>query len=806
MNKKNRNAELLAPVGNMESLYAAIQNGADAVYLGGKLFSARQSAPNFDYEELKAAVTYAHIRNVKVYVTVNILIADSEMKDALNYVKFLYENDIDGVIVQDLGLAYGIKDIFPELHLHGSTQMTVINRDGVLFLEELGFNRVVLGREVSLEEIKFISSTTHIELEEFVHGALCVCYSGQCLMSSMIGGRSGNRGRCAQPCRMPYTIMKLRNGSIQEIKTEGKYLLSPKDLNTIDYLDKIINSGVASLKVEGRMKRPEYVAVIIEKYRKALDYGVKSITEQDRKDILEIFNRGFTKGYVLGDFGKNFISYDRPNNRGVLIGKVAKWDKMYMYIKLFDKVEKGDGLEFQLDSGRYVGIIVNFSKDREELLRIKRIKGVKKNSEVYKTSDFMLIGKARESFQEERKKFPINMDLNISVGDKIKLSIDDSKYKVDVYSDGVVQRAENISLTTGRVVNQMDRLQNTPYYIKDIKVNFEGQGFFPMGGLNKLRRDGIQELNEKRELLNFRSEITDEEYGEKLEKLMSFNKPKSKKQRMSVRVSSIDQFKHINLNKLDRIYIGFSEDIEDIFKEIKKSGKEGFLYTDKIVGEEGLKDLGKNIELLQGLIDGVSVSNIGTLKYVQKYNIDIHGDIGLNVFNSLTAKLLKDSGVKSITLSPELDIKGIDEICRRSSLDFELSVYGYYPLMVLKHCPMALIKKCDNDKSCSNCRFKRGYGLKDRKGKIFQMIRNNKVTEIYNTVPLMLSEEVGGIFKSGVNMIRVDFTVEKENISRIQDAFFSISKNLTDKEDVLHTIADLKRNGITKGHLHRGIL
>jgi putative protease len=337
-------------------------------------------------------------------------------------------------------------------------------------------------------------------------------------------------------------------------------------------------------------------------------------------------------------------------------------------------------------------------------------------------------------------------------------------------------------------------------------MNFEGQGFFPMGGLNKLRRDGIQELNEKRELLNFRSEITDEEYGEKLEKLMSFNKPKSKKQRMSVRVSSIDQFKHINLNKLDRIYIGFSEDIEDIFKEIKKSGKEGFLYTDKIVGEEGLKDLGKNIELLQGLIDGVSVSNIGTLKYVQKYNIDIHGDIGLNVFNSLTAKLLKDSGVKSITLSPELDIKGIDEICRRSSLDFELSVYGYYPLMVLKHCPMALIKKCDNDKSCSNCRFKRGYGLKDRKGKIFQMIRNNKVTEIYNTVPLMLSEEVGGIFKSGVNMIRVDFTVEKENISRIQDAFFSISKNLTDKEDVLHTIADLKRNGITKGHLHRGIL
>ena len=305
--KKNKGIELLAPVGTMESLHAAVQNGADAVYLGGKIFSARQYAANFNTDELAEAVKYAHLRGSKVYVTVNILLENKELEEAVDYIKYLYEIDVDGLIVQDLGLAYLIKCLFPDFELHGSTQMTINNLEGVLFLENMGFKRVVLARELSIDEIKHIKDCSTIELEGFIHGALCVCYSGQCLMSSIIGGRSGNRGTCAQPCRMPYSIVSLNDGELANSKLEKKHLLSTKDLCTIENMEQVVDSGLETLKIEGRMKRPEYVALVVSKYRNALDRGSSAISEEDKEELLQIFNRGFTKGYLFGDFGKGFI-------------------------------------------------------------------------------------------------------------------------------------------------------------------------------------------------------------------------------------------------------------------------------------------------------------------------------------------------------------------------------------------------------------------------------------------------------------------------------------------------------------------
>lgn len=308
--------ELLAPCGDWEAFMAAVENGADAVYVGGKLFNARQYASNFDEEKIKEVIHYAHVRDVNVYQTMNILISDSEMREALKALERSYLAGIDGVIVQDIGLASLIRKLYPDLALHASTQMTVYNLQGVKLLEELGFKRVVLARELSLEEIQYITENTSLEVEVFVHGALCVCYSGQCLMSSIIGGRSGNRGKCAQPCRLPYQLLEVGEGSgLPQRKANRGYFMSPKDLCSVDILDKIIKSGVKSLKIEGRMKSAEYVATVVRIYRKYLDRLFEStdsrnegIVEKDMKDLLQIFNRGGLLKRISGR--KNGKRYD----------------------------------------------------------------------------------------------------------------------------------------------------------------------------------------------------------------------------------------------------------------------------------------------------------------------------------------------------------------------------------------------------------------------------------------------------------------------------------------------------------------
>ena len=312
--------ELLAPAGSFEALKAAVEAGADAVYLAGEKFGARAYAENFAGEKLLEAVEFAHLRGVAIHVTVNTIIADSELDEFAEYLKFLRRANVDALLVQDLGAALLTKKFAPEIPLHASTQMTIHNSAGVRALAELGFSRAVLSRELTLDEIKKICRESPIETEIFIHGALCVCWSGQCLMSSLIGGRSGNRGRCAQPCRLPYELVDDAGKNL--LSSAGKYLLSPKDLNTLELLPELIETGVTSLKIEGRMKRPEYVATVVKVYRDALDKNFS--TPEDKRKLAQIFNRDFTTAYLEKNPGKNLISDMKPNNRGVLIGRVAE--------------------------------------------------------------------------------------------------------------------------------------------------------------------------------------------------------------------------------------------------------------------------------------------------------------------------------------------------------------------------------------------------------------------------------------------------------------------------------------------------
>jgi putative protease len=319
-----RNPEILAPAGNLEAFRAAVENGADAVYAGGQSFGARAYAGNLSPAELAEAVRYAHVRGVRVYVTVNTLVNNAELETVGRYLVDLYRIGVDAVLVQDLGVMRLARTLLPGLKIHASTQMTVINSEGAAFLRDLGVARVVLAREVSLADMREIAGNSGIEIEVFVHGALCVCYSGQCLMSSLIGGRSGNRGRCAQPCRLPYTLVEANSGRNVGANL-GPHLLSPRDLRLASYLPELVRAGVTALKIEGRMKRPEYVAIVTRIYRQVRDRVLAgeagTLKPDEEKDLRQIFNRGFTTGYFLANQGRELMSYLRPNNRGTKIGR-----------------------------------------------------------------------------------------------------------------------------------------------------------------------------------------------------------------------------------------------------------------------------------------------------------------------------------------------------------------------------------------------------------------------------------------------------------------------------------------------------
>lgn len=816
--------EILAPVGSMDALYAAVENGANAVYLGGRMFNARQYASNFSDEELKSAVEYAHLRDVKVYVTLNILLDDNELKEVIDYLVFLYNIDVDALIVQDLGLVRIIRELLPDFEIHASTQMSVNNYLGVQFLEGLGFKRVVLARELSTEEISYIRERTNAELEAFIHGALCVCYSGQCLMSSMIGGRSGNRGRCAQPCRMAYSIVNVETNKIISPKFKERYILSPRDLNTVDHLDEIINSGIVSLKIEGRMKKPEYVAVIVDRYRKELDRVLgkhsQKLTEKDYRNMAQMFNRGFTKGYLLGDYGKDFISFDKPNNRGILIGEVIKVDKNFIHIRLDDDLSKGDGIEIIGKSGEGYGQIIDKIFDggdavqkgfKGKVIKINRISDVEVGDKVYKTFDLSLNTAAAETYtnKDNFKKIPINMAVEVKIGQPVRLVIMQEQNYIDVSSDEIVEKGIKISLDKDKIIKQMSKLGDTPYIAENIDVDLEDGAMLSISALNGLRRKGIEELNKKRSNFNNRIEVISEKLRDSKSQVLSYSKNETNRQRKtSVKVESISQFKQLDLNKLDRIYLDYNLEVEDQIKEVKKYNKEIYISTEKIISNDKFDKLEKAFNKIIDDIDGISASNIGTLEFIRnRYKTNVHCDTGLNIFNSSTVKLLSEYGVSSLTLSPELKLSQISDICKNNVMEYEVIGYGYFPLMTTKHCPMSLVKGCKNDENCSSCELASGYGLYDRKGMTFEMKRKGKSTIIYNSQPLLVVESIHKIFSAGIDMMRLDFTIEKENVKLIQELYYNYINEKIDNYEMQQIVDELKsKTGNTTGHFFRGVL
>lgn len=800
----NKGVELLAPVGSWEALEAAVQNGADAVYLGGKLFNARHYASNFSDEELKEAVSYAHLRGVLVFVTVNILIDDSEMENALDYAKYLYDIGVDAIIVQDIGFASLVRKTLPNLELHGSTQMTINNLEGAKLLQEMGFTRAVLAREVPAMEIRSISDNCSLELEVFVHGALCYSYSGQCLMSSLIGGRSGNRGTCAQPCRMQYSVVDEKENLLNN--WDKGHFLSTRDLITIGQIGELIDLGIKSFKIEGRMKRAEYVAALTNVYRRAIDEGSQAITGNDKKNIKQIFNREFTKGLTFGDFGKDFVTLDRPDNRGILVGTVLESGNRGTTILLKSKISKGDGLEWLSRDGSTNGMKSPRDIEENERLNLQRVFDAMVGSDVNRTSSVELLECMKDTYSSDNKKTPIAMDVKIFIGEPPILKVSSNYHQVEVMGDDLVQPASKAPLTKTKVEEQLAKLGETPFYAESICIKLEEGSFLPVKELNELRRRAVLQIQERILRSRRSSELSKEEYLLAKEQAVDLTRKNNAEIGLSIRVSSQLQLDQMDLSKIDRVYLGFNENIENNLKLLKAHEIETYYWTDRILYQKDLEGLGKIVRDNYDLIDGISVSNLGSIMYFKSFGKRLHGDFGLNAFNSYTSDYFDDYGLYSQTMSVELNLGQIGTILRKVGGVKEAIVYGYLPSMIAKNCPMAVVKGCRDDSECRNCRFAHGFKLRDRMGKDFAMERGEGFTTIYNSVPLMVPESLNSIKEKGITLFRLDFTIE-DDIREIQILYYDYLYGNISRSEVDEFMKRYKlRNEITNGHYFRGVL
>ena len=610
-----RDVELLAPVGSFEALKAAVQNGANAVYLGGKDFGARASANNFDRDELKEAVKYAHIRGVQVFVTTNTLRKENEIEDFLEYAKFLYDIDVDAIILQDIGMARLIKRELPDFELHASTQMVAHSLEDVKYLESVGFDRVVLAREVTVEEIKYICDNCKADIEVFVHGALCVCYSGQCLMSSMIGNRSGNRGRCAQPCRQRYELIDVYTGEV--VNSNGDYLLSPRDLNAIEEIDKVIDAGVHSLKIEGRMKRPEYVATVIDGYRKTIDEYLATnklnVSDETINDLYTIFNRKFTKGLLLGDVGKDMMNSQLPNNQGLYVGTVVDYNKKAkrLKIKLANTLKKGDGIN--LGGGTIGRIIKNGNIEtigyKGETIELDFVGEARKGQIVFKTSDSELMDRVQATFTQDKEfvKNIIDAKITIKLGQKPILTLKDRhSNEATIEGDKIVEEAMKVALSKEKVETQLRKLGNTPYELDLLEIELDDNVSLPISLLNQMRRDCIELLDKER------VSIKNRKYKNKIVKYKPVQYNRNKQQEISVKVKNLEQLESALECGLDRIYYEDTNTIDKAMRLAMKYDKKVIYSAPRIIRNKEYNHLAK---ANNAGVESVQVGNYGSIDY-----------------------------------------------------------------------------------------------------------------------------------------------------------------------------------------------
>ena len=779
--------ELLSPVGDFECLKAAVQNGADSVYFGAANFNARASATNFDLTNLKEAISYAKLRGVNTHLTLNTLIKNTEFEDAVLLAKKAYEFGIDAIIVQDLGLARFLIKNFPDLPIHASTQMTIHNLEGALEAQKLGFKRVVLSRELSLEEIQYICANTNIEIETFIHGALCISYSGQCLFSSMIGARSGNRGKCAGPCRLPYELLgtcetKGTDESKRNVPIASKgYLLSTKDLCGLEFLPKLIDAGVMCFKIEGRMKTPEYVATVTRIYRKYIDLALSDkpyiIDKKDVKDLMQVFNRGgFSTGHLDSKANTSLVFPERPNNMGIYIGNIAnlKPNKGHVFINLTDDISIGDTIEFEKESTKYtVSELMIRSKNittgfKKQLVEVGRMKGnLHIGDKVYKTNSKELSTFAYSSYQEEHKKVDLTACITLKKNSPVLLNVSTlsntnpifDNISVSLSSDTLPVEAKSQPLDKDRVIFQLNKTKDTIFIFKDIDVILDDNLFLPsIKVLNELRRNALDEilliansriLRNSTTSLNLNETINNKNIDGNNVSCNDANDivtNSNSKKEISVLLNILDENKNYNdLKNVDNVYIPLkyfgNKKYENTIKNICENFN-AYIYLPTIIKSNYTNLLNNVIDnsIETFKVSGFVVSNISNgdfihqMKNKYKDRFKFIGNYTLNIYNNNSIQEWKDLGINKLTISPELDKSTIDDILNNSSVEQELIVYGRTPLMSMNYCLLGKTNKCYP--TCgTQCKNNSKYYLKDRLGFLFPIIPDSiqTVSTLYNS-------------------------------------------------------------------------
>ncbi|KJS87959.1 MAG: hypothetical protein JM58_02515 [Peptococcaceae bacterium BICA1-8] len=840
--------ELLAPAGKIEAFRAAVENGADAVYLGGSMFSARQNATNFTYEELKEAINFAHGRRVKVYVAVNTLVANEEIDKFITYLYQLAEVQVDAIIVQDLGIADIIRKSLPQMELHASTQMTIHNSPGVKFLEDMGFSRGVLAREVSFENIKLIKQNSSLGLETFVHGALCIAYSGQCLMSSMIGGRSGNRGRCAQPCRMKYELVDQKGDLLVKPETIGEHLLSPRDLKMIQHIPELIDAGIVSLKIEGRMKRPEYVATVVRNYREAIDRyyqnpGDFQIAKAWGKELEQIFNRDFTTGYYFGNQGKELMSFKRPNNRGLLLGRITKVENGLIFIHLVEPLAVGDGYEVWVTKGgRIAGELKEIYHNNKKILKadagqeieIKVTGKPRVGDRVFKTHDIDLIQRARESYLSPKvsRKIGLQLEVSFEEGKKMLVKVCDAEgYDLQLSGDFTIEKAKKHPLNYDTLWQQFARLGNTPFELNQLDAKIKGDLIVPVSELNQMKRNIVEGLINMRQVELTKKVPNKAVYLDKVKELQH-NIPQSEKlktkTRLSVLVGNLEGVKAAVYSGANQVYFNWEglknkpeftwESIKEGIKLCEEYNINAVLRLPRLISETELNKLKEDLVKLKTFnFHGFLVGNLGILNLAVNLGLEkIYADYTLNIFNDYTIQKLLEMKISQATLSPELTLEQINNFSHLGNLPLELIVHGNFPLMVSEYCAIgSIIGNKTSGNSCQGACVGKDFGLKDRMNFIFPLeMDTNCRMLVYNAKPLNLYKDIKGILSSGVNIIRIEGRKENaewvglvtQTYRQAIDDWFEYRRDYQPMEQVVNSLEKLEPGGFTTGHYFRGVL
>lgn len=824
MNDKNirKKPELLAPAGSFDNMKAVISAGADAVYMGGKSFGARAYADNPDTDGVIEAIRFCHIRNKKLYLTVNTLLKEDELNTQLyDYIKPFYEAGLDAVIVQDLGVMDYISKHFPGLDIHLSTQCSLTMAEGVKGLTSMlktpsAVTRLVPARELSLEELKTMRRDTDLEMEVFIHGALCYCYSGQCLLSSLAGGRSGNRGRCAQPCRRLYKV------KIGEQESKG-YFLSPKDMCTIEHIPELIEAGIDSFKIEGRMKSGEYGAGVVAAYRKAIDRYYDSKTEYsvdpgERSILSEIYNRGgFNTGYLFSHNGKDMMSTERPGHYGVKVGEVSRTSSRKAFIKVFKTINPGDVLEirssqadakpvYEFTSGaKYMeGAVFDVLTMKDRLAA--------GGMGVYRTRNQSLLDAISDSYIKTTLRQPVDIDLVCKNGEALKLTLSTQNdkaedHKVNVSITGnVVEVARNAASTLDALKAQVSKLGNTDYVARNVTVRVDNNIFVQVGELNRLRREAVEALNKKLCALYERSLKLDENSGSSCESdnaselnekesiIAEYQDALDHSVTYSAYIKTFKQLKNlINADTsgiINDIYIDIDEEkAGEIIEFCNESSKKLYFVLPRIIRAGYYK---KVFDFCKEYKDKCSfiASNYEAVNILKEVGADYRTDYNIYSMNSTAANAIGTLH----TIPFELNEKELGELVGRDGSG-EMVIYGLLPTMVSAQCVGKTVT--------GECKYRGPMKMTDEKGYTFTAHQECKhcYNVIYNSAVLNLMHRYDNLVRSGCRRFGLRFTFESESeiklVVKCLDSLINGEKYIFPDE-----IMGLK---LTNGHYMRGV-